>query len=290
VPVTLAGLERLLAGDADARPIALVRVVVGVTAFARIFEARRIFARLLAPTTIRLPYVAWLPTLPDAGVPWLLALWAGAALLFALGLATRVAGVVLAAVLLYVVLLDEQTYSNHLYLLALVVLLLVLANAGAAYALDARRAAATTHQRAHAWAVFLLKTQVAATYAFAGLTKVNATYLSGATMAAYMSADVLAALPDYTRLPLVLAFSWGSIVIELWLAWALWRPRLRIAAVAVGAALHAGMIALLPPGVRFQLAIFAVEMLALYVVFFVATPALGTPAPVAAARAAATEG
>jgi hypothetical protein len=33
-------------------------------------------------------------------------------------------------------------------------------------------------------------------------------------------------------------------------------------------AFHAAMNALLPPGLRFQLTIFAVEMLALYVVFF----------------------
>ena len=75
-------------------------------------------------------------------------------------------------------------------------------------------------------------------------------------------------MPDAGRLPLLLALSWVSIALELWLAGALWRPRWRRTAVVVGAAFHAGMVALLPPGVRVQLAIFAVEMLALYLVFF----------------------
>jgi hypothetical protein len=261
-----AALARLLTGTLDARPIALVRIVIGLTALARAVEARRIFARLFLPTTIRLPYVAGLPSLPADAVPWLLALWVAAALGFALGWFTRTAGVVLAAILFYVVLLDEQTYSNHLYLLTLVVLLLVLAGAGAAYSLDAR--GCRDGAGAQAWAVWLLRTQVSAVYAFAGLSKINRTYLSGATMAAYMSPDVLLSLPEASRLPFVLACSWGAIVLELGLAVALWRRRWRAAAVVVGAALHVGMVALLPAGVRVQLAIFAIEMLALYLAFF----------------------
>jgi uncharacterized membrane protein YphA (DoxX/SURF4 family) len=275
------GIARLLTATVDPRPIAIVRVVIGLTAIVRVVEARRIFAHLFLPTTIRLPYVAWLPQIPTAGVRWLLTLWALAAVLLALGCWTRTAALALAATLLYVVLLDEQTYSNHLYLLALVASLLACANAGAVYSLDARRARAAAPIAAvgvavadvpaavtGAWAHFLLRTQVSATYAFSGLAKMNHAYLSGATMAAYMSPRVLAAMPEAGRLPLVLAFSWGAIALELWLAFALWRRRWRSAAVGVGVGFHAAMVALLPPGVRFQLTIFAVEMLALYVVFF----------------------
>lgn len=258
-------MTRLLSGTVDARPVAIARAVIGLTALARVLEARRIVPRLFLPTTIRLPYVPWLPQPPAAAVPWILALWAVAALLFALGCRTRVAGVTLAATVLYVLLLDEQTYSNHLYLLTLVILLLVLADAGCRFSVDAvrRRAPAA----APAWAVWLLRTQVSATYAFAGLSKINAAYLSGATMAAYTSVALLASLPEAARLPFVLACSWGAIVVELWLAVALWSRRWRRPAIVAGVALHAGMIALLPPGVRFQLVVFACEMFALYLVF-----------------------
>ncbi len=259
-------IARRLTDTVDARPVALTRIVIGLAALARAVVAYGILTRLFLPTTIHLPYVPWLPVLPAAGVPWLLALWTVAALFFALGCWARTAGVTLAATLLYVLLLDEQTYSNHLYLLVLVVLLLVLANAGAAYGIDARRR--RTRAVADAWAVRLLRTQVSATYAFGGLTKINATYLSGATMAAYMSRDLLASLPESSRLPFVLACSWGAIAVELGLAVALWSRRWRRAAMVAGVALHVGMVALLPPGVRSQLAIFAVEMFALYVVFF----------------------
>jgi hypothetical protein len=264
----------LLTTTVDARPLAALRIVIGLTALTRIIDARRIFARLFLPTTLRLPYVPWLPQISAGGMRGLLVVWGVAAALVAVGWWTRTAALVLATTLLYVVLLDEQTYSNHLYLLALVASLLACADAGAAYSLDARARRAPPG-RAGAWAVALLRTQVSATYAFSGLAKINAAYLSGATMAAYMSPHVLAAIPEGGRLPVVLAFSWGSIALELGLAAALWRPRWRAAAVGVAAIFHAGMVALLPHGVRFQLVIFAVEMLALCVVFFVDV----TPSP-----------
>jgi hypothetical protein len=269
---TRAAMERLLTGDVDARPLAVLRVVIGVTAFARALVAYGILERLLRPTTIRLLYVSWLPQLGPSAIPWLVALWAAAALLFACGWWTRTAGVVLAAAILYVLLLDEQTYSNHLYLLVLIVLLLVLANAGAALGVDAR---GDTRPRAEAYAVWLLRTQVSATYAFAALAKLNSVYLSGATLAGYMSPTLLAALPEATRLPFVLACSWGTIAVELGLAVTLWSARWRRVAVAAGVALHVGMVALLPPGARVQLAIFAIEMVALYLVFFVPLASCG---------------
>ena len=265
-------VERLLSGGVDPRPLAVLRLVIGGTAFVRALVEYGILERLLRPTTIRLSYVSWLPQLAPPAIPWLVVLWAAAALLFACGWWTRTAGVVLAATVLYVLLLDEQTYSNHLYLLVLIVLLLVLANAGAAFSVDARRGAAPP--RAEAYAVWLLRTQVSATYAFAALAKLNAVYLSGATLAGYMSADLLAALPAATRLPFVLACSWGTIAVEMGLAAALWSARWRRIAVAAGVALHFGMVALLPPGTRVQLAIFAIEMVALYVAFFVPLPSL----------------
>jgi hypothetical protein len=106
-------------------------------------------------------------------------------------------------------------------------------------------------------------------YLFAALSKINRTYLSGATMAAYVSPAVLAVAPESGRTAVVLAMTWGSILVELWLAFALWSPRCRATAVATGIAFHAVMIALLPSPVRYQLTVFAVEMLALYVVFAV---------------------
>jgi len=262
-----ARLERLLTGTVEPRPVALVRVVIGLTAFVRALVAYGILERLLRPTTIRLPYVPWLPQLAPSALPWLVALWAAAALFFACGWWTRTAGVALAAAILYGLLLDEQTYSNHLYLLVLIVLLLVLANAGAALGVDARRG--DVRPRAEGYAVWLLRTLVSATYAFAALAKLNPAYLSGAMLAGYMSPTLLVALPETARLPFVLACSWGTIVVELGLAVALWSARWRRLAVAAGAALHVGMVALLPPGSQVQLAVFAIEMVALYLVFFI---------------------
>ena len=68
-----------------------------------------------------------LPRLPSGGITLFLALWILAALAFALGWKSRVAGAALVMVTGYTLILDHQTYSNHLYLLFLTILLLTIA-------------------------------------------------------------------------------------------------------------------------------------------------------------------
>jgi hypothetical protein len=257
-------LHAAVTGRVPAGRVAVVRVLIGLAALLRLPDAMRLLERLFLLPTMRTPYVAWAPDLPVGGARALLALWAVAALCFTVGWRTRTAGTALCAVLAAVIVLDQQSYSNHLYLLALVVGLLVLADAGAALSVDAR--ARRGRAWVPGWPVTLLKLQVSIVYAFAALAKINAEYLSGTTLALSAGAGALRLVPE--------PGSWSavggallSIALEAFLAVALWMPRWRGVAFAAGAALHAAMIVLLPGAVRWQLVVFAIEMGALYLLF-----------------------
>jgi hypothetical protein len=266
-------LAQLLERRTDARPLAVARIVIGLAALARAYETSRILERYFLPTTIKLPYTTWVPELTERGATFLLAIWAAAALLFAAGWWTRAAGFTLTAICLYVVLIDEQLYSNHLYLLAMLSALFVLADAGAVWSIDAWRrrrretSSALAPATVPAWPVFLLKTQLSSLYLFAALSKLNGSFLSGAALLGYLPSGLLQALSPGPRVALVLGLSWVAIAAEAFLAVALWSARWRPAALLCGIVLHAGMILLFPVAVRFQLAIFAAEALAIYPLF-----------------------
>ncbi len=140
-------LSCLLAARAPAAPLALARIVAALAALLHVSPSWHVLDQLVQPITLRLPYVAGMPTLTAMAVPVVLGIWLVAGLLFMLGWRTRWTGSLLAAILLAVVLFYEQTYSNHLYLLGLVVTLLVLSNSGAVFSLDARRRGPETQCR-----------------------------------------------------------------------------------------------------------------------------------------------
>src|SRR5690606_5181845 len=125
-----------------------------------------------------------------------------------------------------VVLLDAQTYSNHLYLLALMAFLFALR--------DVRGTDVAP----------LVMLQAAIVYLYAGLGKVNAEFMSGAVLSAYLPApvrEVFREMPGAATL--VLALSVTGVMLEIALAAALLVRRYRRDAFLIGLVLHLGMIA-----------------------------------------------
>lgn len=256
--------------QADARAIAVVRILVGLAAIGNAFEHWVALNRLLAPLVVKMPYLAWLPYPPAAGVPALIGAWLIAGLLFLVGFRTRVAGGVLVAILAYVLLLDHQLYSNHLYLNLLVVLLLTLADSGARYSLDAHYRG--RRDRIAEWPLLLLKIEISIVYFFAALTKVNPSYLSGGLMLNFIHADALKLLPPgLPVLAVAQALAIASVAVEFFLAFALWFAGWRWLALAAGLALHLSIIltggaAVGVPDIPFT--VFALLVMAPYVLFF----------------------
>src|SRR5205809_2834515 len=109
-------LFQIVTRKTDARPVAIVRMLVGLAAIGFALESWVNMGRVLLPQVVDMPYVAWYPRLTTALLPLFIGLWLCAALAFALGFRARVAGAILALSMAYTLFLDQQLYSNHLYL------------------------------------------------------------------------------------------------------------------------------------------------------------------------------
>ncbi|HEU4887218.1 MAG TPA: HTTM domain-containing protein, partial [Thermoanaerobaculia bacterium] len=229
--------------------LAAARILIGINAAFAALEASRMLPRLLTPLVVKLPFFPWLPVLPSSALPLFLAVWLVAALVFALGWKTRIAGAVLTLVTGYTLVLDQQTYSNHLYLLFLVLLLLTMADSGAA------------------WAILLLKIQVTIVYFFSAAAKITPQYLAGEILTRSLKHEGWLAVPESWRTPAAMSLlAVASIVAELFIAFGLWSPRLRLSAIVAGTGFHLLLIAVLDSS-RLSLGIFALSVFAVYLLF-----------------------
>ena len=257
-------IDRLLDVRVHARQLAVARVLIGLGALLMSLEAWRMLTRFLRPAIVRIPFLPWLPVLPSSALPGFLTVWVLAALAFVAGWRTRAAGAVLTVLTAYTLFLDQQTYSNHLYLLVLVLLLLTISDCGAAWSLDARHGG---RSEVPAWPVLLLKIQVSIVYCFSALAKITPRYLSGEVLALSLKQEGWSAVPEAWRTPAVLAaLAAASIVVELFIAFALWSRRLRLSAVVAGIGFHLAILAIVDSS-RLSLTVFALSVFAAYVLF-----------------------
>ena len=245
---------------ASSFPIGVARGGVGIAAILGALETAHWLKNLHEPGILRVPRFDEVPVLPQSGVTFFLALWALAGIAFSLGWHTRAAGVLLIGFQGYTLLLDHQLYSNHLYLMTLLVFLLTLADSGAARSLDARRTGCAAS--IPAWPVVLMRVLVSTVYGFAVLAKLNLYFLSGIVLRQNMR------LPGIEHLPaqFFMLLAMTSLAAEAFLAYALWRKRLRVFAFLVGIGFHLTILAtmlLLP-----DLVTFALLMGSAYLAFF----------------------
>ena len=250
--------------------MAVARIMIGVATLFAAFEIRRLLPHFLTPTVIKLPYFEWVPLLPSGSVWAFILVWVLAAIAFVSGWKTRIAGTVLACVIGYSLLLDQQFYSNHLYLLFLIVVLLTIANSGAAISMDARQAERAT---VPGWPIWLLKIQVSIVYIFSAIAKLTPQYLSGEVLTESLKQYGFFAVPMTWRVPVAMKLlAIVAIVVELFVGLGLWSRRLRPVAVILGVLFHTFIIVALDSS-RLSLSIFAFEMFAVYLLFFDDMPA-----------------
>ena len=234
-----------------ARSALMLRVVIGLVSLFRGIEEWRVMLRVFRPGIVRFPMFEFLPIIGRREAVALLVVWLLSAFTLTIGAQVRISGLVLAAVMGATLFIDQQLYSSHLYLLTLIVLLVAVAG-------PENRSETVLY-----WPILLLKLQLSMVYLFAALSKLNSQYLSGFMLAANFRKSLI--FPP----SLLSAFAAASILVEIFLAFALWSTRLRKLAVIIGIVFHAGMVFSLAPPVMAQLAVFAVECLALYPLFFI---------------------
>ncbi|MBW3591342.1 MAG: HTTM domain-containing protein [Actinobacteria bacterium] len=253
-------MQAFLHGQATALPIGAARIGVGIAAMLAAVELSSVLADLDDPAVVRVPRFEWIADIPPEAVVPFLVLWMLAGLAFCLGWNTRPAGALLIGLLGYVLVLDQQLYANHLYLLTLMILLLTLGHSDASLSIRARRHGG--RETIPAWPVVLIRTQVSIVYAFAAISKLNLPYIAGAVLLLNSPVAGIESLPHW----IFIAAAVASVAVEAFLTVAFWIRRFRTGAVVVGVGFH--LIILASVRVVPDLITFAVLMASAYLAFF----------------------
>lgn len=257
-------MRGVLTSTMDPRPLAVCRILVGLVAAGFSYEWIRVLARASSGKYLAMPvFDAWPPVTPTLATV-LFAVSLGAAVAMVLGLAGRLPAILVAACAAVVLLVEQQTYSNHLVLLVMLALCLGLSGAAHAWSLSrAPRAANVPY-----WPALLIKAQITTLYAWTAVAKINPQYLSGEVIGT--SVQPWVPIPEH----LLPAAAILSIVTEAFLAVALWIPKTRRLAFVMGAGLHLGIVVLLDSPA--PLVGFGMLMLTGYVLFAWGPPSVSS--------------
>ena len=244
-------LERMV----DPRAVAFARIGLGCAGLLNTLELFVILDGLAAGKLAR-PLVDWAPPVSSSASTAFLAIAVTACVAMITGVATTAGAVSYSIAAGTVLLWDQQTYSSHQVLTVLLVAYLACAHSDAAWSLSSLR-----HGRRQVrwWPQLLMMTQLTAVYLFAGLSKINAVFLSGDPLSTW----VRFSLPGWVH-P---AMAWVTVVTEVAvLAVGLWVPRIRVLAVLAGLGLHLSIVLMLTHH-TFQLVAFTLSCVSLYPLF-----------------------
>jgi hypothetical protein len=239
-----ARLGARLAAPVDAASLGAFRIAFGLILLFEVADyfLRGWIARYWIEPSFHFAYwgFEWVRPWPGPGMYLHFAALGALALCLAAGLWTRAAAALFCAGFSWVFLIDQARYMNHLYLVCLLSGLLALVPAERAFSLDALRRPDPRGPWAPAWALQLLRAQIAIVYVFGGLAKWNPDWLSGAPMRL-----VLAGVPPLGPLEGLLAtewtvrfFSWGGLLFDLLVVPALLWRRTRPWAIAASVFFH----------------------------------------------------
>ena len=261
-------LLRLVSTDAPSVPLGLGRILLGLAGCLEVLStiASSRLDKVLRPGVLEAPRWDWVPRLSqDGGRAFEVALLV-ALVLYTAGWRTRITGGAAFLGFAYYLAMDQQLYANHVYLLAVLLLLFVLADAGAAVSVDAARGRGRA--LVPRWPAFLLSAQVAVVYGFATFSKFNRDWFSGDVLEVNLLRIGPFDLPSVLeRRGLYVACAVGTVLIEGFLAFALYARRLRRIAVPVGIAFHLMIVLTVDrwsPYAAIGFTVFALAMFALY--------------------------
>jgi len=248
--------DRLHAEIAGTYPAALakqVRVLIGLIAAVRGIENVRIMREVTPQIRLKVPWAEWLPAATPATVGTSSVVWVGFALIFAAGVKPRFSGAVLVVSMVAAMSLDQQAYSNHLYLLIVLVALTTLAQP-------------QESNEAPAWPVLLFKIQIMIVYVFAALTKITSDWLDGSVLERFLGLGLVDVPNALVTGGIGKFLAIAVIVVELCIATALWFRATRAAAIIAGVLFHVAISLVMAPTVQFL--IFSAEMVTGYLLFW----------------------
>ncbi len=145
----------------------------------------------------------WVTPLPAPWIHLVFVLMGVAGLSMAAGLFYRVAAPTVFVALTYIFLLDKTRYLNHWYLMILLAALLLVLPVHRYWSFDARRRPELASSTIPAWALYVLRFQVAVPYLLGGIAKLNQDWLAGRPLYDWIS--------DESDFPLI-----GGLLDERW--------------------------------------------------------------------------
>lgn len=130
----------------------------------------------------------WLNPLPADGMIWLFYGLGILAICIILGLAYRLTMALFCLGISYVFLLDQTYYLNHIYLICLLSFLMIFVPAHHSLSIDAWLRPKLRSDTAPAWALWLLRGQMAIVYVYGGIAKLNPDWLLAEPIGTWLSA------------------------------------------------------------------------------------------------------
>jgi len=224
-----------------ARPLAVFRIIVGIT---MVLQVPEISGFMLQAENLRWERMASLPALP--ATIWVIfgGVYAMFAVAVLIGLRTRFSLVALAVLTLYAMYFGDH-YQNHLAFAVCILLVTAISDSGAMWSIDAlRRGPARSRDTVAAWPVTLIKLQTCTLYFFAGVNKLNPLFWTGDTIRVVADRSFLWPLPGGDPFALVyVALGISAIIWELSASFLLWIGGWPQKAAMIGGVMfHLGMV------------------------------------------------
>lgn len=182
----------------------------------------------------------WVRPWPGDGMYYHFAVMGVLAICILLGLWYRLSAALFFLAFTYVFLLEKANYLNHFYFISLVAFLMIFVPAHRAFSLDAWANRALRSATAPAWALWLLRAQVAVVYFYGGLAKINGDWLRGEPVRMWLShrTDFPLIGHWFTEEWMVYAFSYGGLLFDLLIVPALLWRRTRLIGLALAVVFH----------------------------------------------------
>ena len=245
---------------------------------------RIVFGVLMLISTLRFMYLGWIEDHYAAPVfhfkyygfewveplstNWLYALHVLLALAsvgVALGFFYRVSAVLVFLLFTYFELIDLTYYLNHYYFVSLVSGIMMFLPAHRYFSLDAWRKPSLLQSNVPAWCIRLLMLQLGLVYFYAGLAKINSTWLLDALplkiwLPAHDDLPIIGEMMQWPATPYI--FSWFGMLYDVSIPFFLLWKRTRLFAYLAVIVFHT------ITGLLFQIGVFPVVMIGATLIFF----------------------
>ena len=236
------GFVDRLFSPVDAASLAAFRIIFGGC---MLFENARYYLEgyfhryLIAPEFhFKFYGFTWVKELPEPLMHVAIIAMIIASAMVMVGAYYRASSIVLFFTFTYGFLLEAAQYRNHVYLLALLSLMMIFLPAHREWSVDAKRKPETRRAFVPQWTVWLMQFQLGLVYFFAGVAKLDSDWMNGSAMRAIIENSGVAPEQMDFLIRILPFFVWSGMLFDLLVPFALLHRRTRLPAYLAAAGFH----------------------------------------------------